>query len=54
MKWITIAFWILFGLLLTGFASIPPHEMIVGILALIIGLVMLFEELKTWRLFQKE
>lgn len=54
MKWIIIAFWILFGLLLTGFASIPQHELITGILALVIGIVMLFDELRSWNMFKRE
>lgn len=48
MEWIEIAFYILLGLLFTGFASIPYHELIVGILALIIGLVMLFNKVEQW------
>jgi len=46
MQWISIAFWILLGLLLTGFFSFPQHELITGILALIIGVIGLVEQVR--------
>lgn len=46
MNWISIAFWILLGLLLTGFFTFQYHELITGLLALIIGIVALANELR--------
>lgn len=46
MQWISIAFWILLGLLLTGFFTFPHHELITGILALIMGVVALVEAVR--------
>lgn len=46
MQWILIAFWILLGLLFTGFFTLPQHELITGILALIIGIVQLVEAVR--------
>ena len=46
MNWIYIAFWLLLGLLYTGFLSFQYHELIVGLLALIIGVVLLANELR--------
>jgi len=46
MIWLSIAFYIMLGLLLTGFFTLPQHELITGILALIIGIVQLVESLR--------
>lgn len=46
MNWVTIAFYILLGLFLTGLFTFQYHELITGILAIIIGVVMLANELR--------
>jgi hypothetical protein len=46
MNWISIAFWILLGLWFLGVGSIPYQEIIIGILALIIGIIALVGEIK--------
>lgn len=46
MNWVRIAFYILLGLLLTGFFTFQYHELITGLLALIIGVVSLVESVR--------
>jgi len=44
MNWIYIAFWICFGLTLTGLFAVP--DLVIGIFALIIGIASLATELR--------
>jgi hypothetical protein len=46
MNIISIAFWLLLGLLFLGVPVTPYHEIIVGILALVIGISQLVSELR--------
>lgn len=46
MNWISIIFWILFGLYLPGWFTFAQEEVVLGLLALVIGIAGLIAEIR--------